>query len=405
MFKVSVILLKRFITLILAVFMCFMLFNSMQVEADDINEDSEYVQLFPETDIPVLKTQMPKLDATNAIVMDMKTGRVLYEKHAYVKKAMASTTKIMTAIITLEKGNLEEVVTVSKKAAGIWGSSINLKAGEQLKLGELLYGLMLKSGNDAAIAIAEHIGGSVEGFCEMMNQKALDLGAENTRFTSPHGLDMPDHYTTAYDLALITRYALNNPVFSKIVSTENINVGGRAMHNTNEMLGAYQGADGVKTGYTGQAGRCLVASATRDNRRLISVVLGSPSRNARAQSSKNILDYAFNNYSEYTLLEADEIMGKVSVKKGIDDFVHTRATQKIVLPLRKDEYDAIQRQVDMKETINPPVAANIEVGKVHFILDGKVIAESPIVTCNDVRRKTFFDYFYDIIYEWGKIMK
>lgn len=207
---------------------------------------------FETEDCAVSLESIPIIDAAAAIVMDTETGRVLFEKNAYSRRPIASTTKIMTGILAIEMGDLNDEVTVSKGASRIWGSVIDLQQGEKLKLGELLYGLMLSSGNDAAIAIAEHIGGTLENFLEMMNKKARLIGARNTNFKSPHGLDMEGHYSTAYDIALITRYALENPIFSKIVATKQAVIPKRNLYNTNEMLEMYHGADGVKTGYTGK---------------------------------------------------------------------------------------------------------------------------------------------------------
>lgn len=396
---------KKFLFFLIIVTLAFAGICRTPVWADDINEDGKYVQIFPQAASPVPQKQIPQINATNAIVIDMKSGRVLLEKNAYTRKAMASTTKIMTAIVALENGNLKDEVTVSKRAASIRGSVIDLKAGQKLTLNELLYGLMLNSGNDAAIAIAEHIGGSVEDFCEMMNQKASALGAANTHFTSPHGLDAPEHYTTAYELAKITQYALKNPIFARIVSTQSAQIPGSSLYNTNELLNAYPGADGVKTGYTGQAGRCLVTSVTRNNQRFISVVLGSPTRTARAQSSKSILDYAFTNYKTHTLLKEGEPMGRLPVIKGIVPDVGVKAAEELTIPLRQEEYDSLQKQVYMKNALESPVSANIEAGTIRYLIGDKVIAESAIITDAEVRRKNFADYLYDVITEWGRILQ
>jgi len=177
----------------------------------------------------------PRIEAKAAIVIDADTGRVLYEKDAYSRRAIASTTKIMTAIVAIENGNLDDKVKVSSRAASIWGSTIKLKPGEELTLKELLYGMMLRSGNDAALAVAEH-GGTVENFVKMMNDKARELGLKNTAFKTPHGLDVEGHYSTAYELAMLTRYALQNPVFAQIVATKSTTITNRSLYTTNEML-------------------------------------------------------------------------------------------------------------------------------------------------------------------------
>ncbi len=346
----------------------------------------------------------PVVNATASIVMDMKSERVLYEKNAYTIKAMASTTKIMTAILALEKGNIEDDVKVSKRAAMVGGSSVNLLEGEVFKLKDLLYGLMLNSGNDAAIAIAEHIGGTVEGFVDMMNQKAQDLDLADTSFRSPHGLDADGHYTTAYDLARLTAYSLKNPMFSKIVSTKSIALPRLGLYNTNDMLWYYPGADGVKTGFTGKAGRCLVTSVTRDDWRIISVVLGCPTNSIRAQSSSAILNYAFDNYRPYSLLDSNELFTKIPVKKGIIGEVRIKPIEDIDIPLTNQEVEEIQRVVTLPDMLPAPVVDNIEVGTVKYILNDKVIAQSPLKTVESVRRKNFGDYFDDIVKSWGRLV-
>ncbi|RCX17174.1 D-alanyl-D-alanine carboxypeptidase (penicillin-binding protein 5/6) [Anaerobacterium chartisolvens] len=368
--------------------------------ADDIYEDARDVRLVSSGESPGAGLKPPRVDALSAIVLDMKSGRVLYEKNSYTKRAMASTTKIMTAIVAIENGSLDDKVAVSKRAAAIHGSTIHLSEGEKLPLRELLYGLLLNSGNDAAIAVAEHIGGSVENFCEMMNEKAEILGARNTCFKSPHGLDSPEHYSTAYDMAIITRYALENPVFSKIVGTKKAEITGHSLYNTNELLGFLPGVDGVKTGYTGQAGRCLVASATRDGRRIISVVLGCNTRTARAQSSQNMLEYAFTNYKPYRLLEYEEKITDILVIKGVKSYVSIRAVDEIAYPLTQSEKDRLVREVDLPESFRAPVMKDIEVGSIRYLLDEKVIGESSLKTGSDIRKKGFWDYFAQILKTW-----
>lgn len=370
--------------------------------ADEFPEDEPFIGVISNGDGN--QFEMPKIGAGAAIVMDTETGRVLFEKNAYSRRSMASTTKIMTAIVAIENGNLDDIVTVSQKAAVVGGSTIHLKAGEKLTLRELLYGLMLESGNDAAIAIAEHIGGTVDNFLEMMNKKAGLLGAKNTCFKSPHGLDKNGHYSTAYDLAVITRYALKNPTFSKIVGTRSMGITNRGLYNTNEMLDLYPGADGVKTGYTGLAGRCLVTSATRDNWRIISVVMGCPTRYIRAQSSKAILDYAFNNFKIYALLKPGEDIRKIPVIKGVKDSVAVKSIEEIRFPLKKDELDMVETGVYLPDSLTAPVYAGEDVGSIEYLINGEAIAHSTLKAWTDVRRKGFMDYLEDIFKAWSKMM-
>ncbi|MCX7841872.1 MAG: D-alanyl-D-alanine carboxypeptidase [Clostridia bacterium] len=398
----------RFLKKLLILFLCcVILFGSLQpsvVLADDKYEDETVTGVCSEPE-PAAFSKKPAIDAAAAIVMDSKSGRVLYEKNSRVKKAIASTTKIMTCIIALERGNPDDIVTVSKRAASVWGSTIKLKQGQKLKLEELLYGLMLNSGNDAAIAIAEHIGGTVESFAVMMNEKAREIGAFDSSFKTPHGLDVQGHYSTAYDMALITRYALTNPQFSKIVGTKSAQISCKGLYNTNEMLGVYPGADGVKTGYTGQAGRCLVTSATRGGMRLISVVLGSPTRTKRAQASKSILDYSFLNYKPYTVLEAGEVIKSIPAEKGVLKEVEIKAVEEFVLPMTESEISSLEREVTLPAKMEAPLREGQEAGTIKLLLNGEVLLQSKLVAAKSVERKGLVDYFGELLLKWQRIMR
>lgn len=391
-----------FFVIIACVLFCPAAFSS--VHSDDIYEGEPERPAFSSSDAVKIASP-PRVDAASAVVMDMESGRVLYSKNADVRRPIASTTKIMTAIVAIENGNLKDTAIVSKRAAGTGGSSIDLKAGEKMTLKELLYGLLLNSGNDASIAIAEHIGGTVENFVEMMNAKANDMGLKDTAFKTPHGLDANGHYSTANELALMTGYALGLKTFSDIVRTVNTKITGRSLYNTNEMLGFYPGTDGVKTGYTGQAGRCLVCSVTRDDWRIISVVLGCPTRTIRAESSRRILDYSFNNYKQYTLLVTYESIKNIRVIKGKSSRVPILAVEEIKLPLRHEELSALKTEVELPDSFEAPVKGGIEVGNIRFVLDGKVIAESALETGDEVQRKGVGDYLDEFLGTWGKLMK
>ncbi len=236
------------------------------------------------------------ISATSAILIDASSEKVIFQKNAYERLPMASTTKIMTALIACESGKLKKTVKISPVASSTEGSSLWLKPGEKQKLGDLTYGLMLKSGNDAAVAIAEYIAGSVDAFSLLMNKRAKELGAKNTQFKNPSGLHEEGHYTTAYDLALITRKAMKNKYFSKIVSTKTKTIPNksekwdRALTNHNKMLWRYEGCNGVKTGYVKVSGRCLVTSAKRGKIKLICVTLNAPSD---WNDHRILLDYGF----------------------------------------------------------------------------------------------------------------
>jgi D-alanyl-D-alanine carboxypeptidase (penicillin-binding protein 5/6) len=372
--------------------------------ADDMIEEVPASSIFEDVLPEMVYGTEPEINARSAIVIDAESGRVLFEKNAYIKRPMASTTKVMTAIITLENCDLNEVVTVSRNAALVNGSTINLTTGEKLTMRELMYGLLLRSGNDAAIAIAEHIGGSVDGFAKMMNDKAREIGAYNTKFTTPHGLDEEGHYSTAYDMALITRYALKNPVFNDIVGTRSIQVGKRTMNNTNEMLWGYEGADGVKTGYTGKAGRCLITSATRNGRRYISVVLFCDSRDQRALSSKKILDYAFERYFPQTLIKS-EYIGYVPVIRGNENQLPVYVEKTITLPVTEIEKNELYTRISLPKSLHAPIRQKQIVGTLSVFLGDEILCESVIRAGKNIQSKTVLQYILDVFIAWFKMVK
>ena len=244
----------------------------------------------------------PGISATSAVLVDARSGQVLFEKNAHEQRSIASTTKIMTAIIVLERAKLDEIVTVSNSASSVGESALFLRTGEKISVRELLYALLLQSANDVAVALAEHIGGSVAGFAELMNRKANSIGAEDTHFANPHGLYDANHYSTPYDLALITRYCFEDGRFTKIVATKEHDIPRQGKNqptkvkNHNKLLWNYPYANGVKTGFIRQAGYCLISSANKNGVQLISVVLNSPSSDACFEDSQNLLEYAFGKF-------------------------------------------------------------------------------------------------------------
>lgn len=347
----------------------------------------------------------PVVNALAAIVVEESTGRILFARNAAQKRSIASTTKIMTALVALENGDLEDAVTISKRAAAIGGSTAGLQAGEKYTLRELLFVMLMISGNDAAIAVAEHVGGTVEHFAEMMNKKAKSIGAVNSNFVTPHGLDRENQYSTASDLAVITIEALRNPVFAEIVSTTNTSISGIHLYNTNELLGSCPGVDGVKTGYTGKAGRCLVTTARRGNMRLISVVLGSPTRNARASASRAMLEYCFNNFRMHRLLQSGEIYARVPVYRGIGQTIELRADQDIEVPLSELEVDLLAARSSVPEVLNAPVYAGMDTGFVEYEVNGEVVGRSMLKTSINIRKKNYSDYLNEVLHSWSKMMR
>ncbi|AFK86896.1 MULTISPECIES: D-alanyl-D-alanine carboxypeptidase family protein [Thermoanaerobacterium] len=353
----------------------------------------------------------PQIAAKAAIVMDQRSGRILFEKNISEKLPMASTTKIMTLLLALEYGNLNDIVTVSKKAASVGGSSIWLSPGEKISMINLLYGLMLNSGNDAATAIAEHISGSVDKFVELMNKKAKEIGAYNTNFVTPSGLDIgiDNHYTTAYDLALITRYAFNNyNKFAEIVSTKEKTIPwdgkgyDRYLRNKNKMLWQYEGADGVKTGFTNKAGRCLVASATRNGQRLISVVLNS---GPMWEDTQKILDYSFANYTPIKIISKGQMVKTISVVNGKGKYLPLIYNSDFILPISKDEEINVKIDYSLPKSVKAPIGIGEKVGVAIVKLNDNQIATIDVVAGKNVDERDYKFNFKTIIKNWIDILQ
>ncbi len=362
----------------------------------------------------------PTLNSRAAIIFDRESKTVIFGKNINEKRAMASTTKIMTAIITLEKGNLEDVVEVSKKAANIGGSRLGLSTGDKIKLRDLLYGLLLRSGNDAAIQIAIHIGGSVEGFAELMNNKAKELGLQNTHFVTPHGLDDSNHYTTAYELALLTDYALNIEEFAKIVNTKqttiSINSKPMTITNTNELLGNLDGVNGVKTGFTNNAGRCLVTSVKRNDWQVITIVLGADTKKFRTKDSIELIEYNFKNFERVNIKEKieDEFekwkianANNIEIIKGKQNNIKIGMTYNYdyeLYPVNKTELNNIKIQIECKKKVIAPIERNYQIGEIHVILSNKEIMNIPIIIEEAIEKKNVTDYFGEIMSNYTNII-
>lgn len=342
----------------------------------------------------------PKILADAALLMDGRTGQVLWEKNGRRRMAPASTTKVMTAILAIERGDLEQVVTVSRRAASVAGSSMGLRTGNRYTLSELLQGLLMRSGNDAATAIAEQVGGSVEDFVRLMNEKAIDLGAVNTHFENPHGLDSPGHYTTVEDMALMTRYAMRLPLFAEIVSSKERTVepedrkGQQLLQNTNRLLWTYTWADGVKTGTTGRAGKCLVASATRDGQRLIAVVFRSSDRWGDAT---RLLDYGYKNFAAVLVAPGGELLSQVQVRGGLGSQVPVVFGEElaVVVPRRQGEPLLVEMQVEVDPVLRAPLYQGQLVGTAYALAEGKVVGHAPLVAGAAVPRWT----------PWGALLR
>ena len=320
---------------------------------------------------------------------------------------MSSTTKIMTAIVVIENTNLNNVVEISSKAAGIGGSRLKIKRGDKITVRDLLYGLMLRSGNDAAVALAEYVGGSVEGFAILMNKKAAEIGLENTNFVTPHGLDSEEHYTTAYELAILTDYALSNEIFVNIVRTKscNININGysRTISNTNELLGNLNGVYGVKTGFTNGAGRCLVTAIKRNDLDIICIVLGADTKKIRTTDSVKLIEYTFSNFMNIdmrTKIE-DEFknwkninFGRINIEKGIKNGINLKLGEYNLesYPIKNNTEEKVEIDIEAKLDLIAPVKAETKIGTLIISYDNKKIQEVDILTVEEVKKKGILDY-------------
>ena len=333
----------------------------------------------------VLFIQCPAVNAVSAekaMVLDAVTGRVLYQKNADQQSLIASTTKIMTALVVCEQCNVLDRMRIPREAVGIEGSSMYLKEGEILTIQELLYGLMLSSGNDAAVALAIYCGGTVEGFAELMNDKAHVLGLRNTHFVNPNGLDSPGHYSTARDLAVLAAYAMENPVFYKTVSAKTVTVGNRHLRNHNKLLWMVEGADGVKTGFTKAAGRILVSSATRNHRRLVCVTLNDPNDWA---DHTHLLEEGFSRYGVKRIVTAGETVGTLEVESGMGYHVEILAAEDFDYPLSSDETAIVA--ISGPGFVYSPVAEGADAGFVYVLIDGCAVARIPVVYGRTIERE------------------
>ena len=322
----------------------------------------------------LLPREARAVSAEKALSMDAVSGRVLFEKNADSRSLIASTTKIMTALVVCEQCNVLDRMRIPREAVGIEGSSMYLREGEVLTLQELLYGLMLSSGNDAAVALAIYCGGTVEGFVERMNDKARVLGLNNTHFENPNGLDSPGHYSTARDLAKMASYAMENPVFYKTVSAKNVTVGDRYLHNHNKLLWLVEGADGVKTGFTKAAGRALVSSATREGRRIIAVTLNDPNDWREHQT---FLEEGFARFSVRRIVTAGERIGALEVAGGDGKTVEVLAAEHFDYALAPEE----KPQVALPGAgfVYAPVAEGADAGFAYVLIQGKAVGKFPVV--------------------------
>lgn len=353
--------------------------------------DGQEVQLLPTASEP------DSLQAKYALLMDAENRRVLFEKNGYTEVPMASTTKIMTLLVALEHASPDEVVTVSAYAASMPEVHLGMKKGEQYRLCDLYYSLMLESHNDTAVAIAEHVGGSVDGFADLMNEKAAEIGAVHTHFVTPNGLDAEGHYTTAYDLALIASCALENEAFQEIIQTpaysfQELN-GKRSVSVVNKdlFLTSYEGALGIKTGFTGKAGYCFVGAARRGEKKFVSVVLASgwpPHKAYKWKDTTRLMDYGMNNYEPRQILKKHTVFQAVPVTDSIEqEAVPSYAEDEVTLLLREGE--EVTTEAELPDKLQAPVRKHDQIGTLTVRIDGEIYRSLPLYAEEDRRRITF----------------
>ena len=391
--------------------------NIEEIEKDTRQIIEETNGYFNEEDfsqnVALKERKEPIINARKYAIYDRGSKRIIYGKNNNIKCAMASTTKIMTAIIAIENNNisLDGETIVSQRAASVGGSRLGLKKGDKITNKELLYGLMLKSGNDAAIAIAEEIGGSVEGFVKMMNNKAQDLDLNNTHFVTPHGLDNPEHYTTATELAILTDYALSNQLFKEIVSTKTytIRINGNpiTINNTNELLGVLNGVVGVKTGFTNGAGRCLVTETVRGKRDLIVIVLGADTKKDRTRDSIRLIEYGFSEFKELDIdnevKDLFEEWKQINIKrikidkaKESEVSLYLSSISQKTLLVESNKSESLEYEIISLTHIKAPIYNDQKLGVIMIKYDGEIIDQVDILVKNEIKKKNWMDFYIEI---------
>lgn len=413
---------KRIISLIILLIICtsnIIIFADDEIEEYNKKIDNNEINKTIETSANL--NDEPKINSRSAVVIDRKSKNIIYGKNENVKKAMASTTKIMTAMVVIQNTNLNNIVEISKKAAGTGGSRLGLKVGDKITVKDLLYGLLLRSGNDCAVALAEYVAGSVPEFSNLMNQNAQMLGLNNTHFVTPHGLDEEEHYTTAYELAILADYALNNKVFAQIVNTKsytiNINKNSKTLNNTNELLGNLNGVYGVKTGFTNGAGRCLVTSIKRGNLDVICVVLGADTKKDRTRDSAQLIEYTFNKYEEIDIKEKikesfekwNEINGnRINIERGESSKLELILNDKdkiFTYPIEKGTEDNINIEINANLNLKAPVLENSKIGKMKVYYNAKELLEIDIINTNKINKKRIKNYMSDIFKNYDNYLE
>lgn len=352
---------------------------------------------------PVFAENAINVNAKSAVLMEQSTRRILYESTPDEQLPIASVTKIMTMLLIMEaiddgKISMEDMVPVSERAMSMGGSTMFLETGEQLSVYEMLKGIAVASANDGCVAMAEFISGSEEAFVERMNERAAELGMENTHFINTNGLDADGHYSSARDVALMSAELLKHDKIFEFTTiwTDKMHNGKFDLANTNKMIRFYPGANGLKTGSTSKALCCLSATAVRDDLQLIAVVLGSPTSKDRFSAARTLLDYGFANYAVDKPVKQDDCVGTVPVKKGVSDELEICAKESFSLLMKKSEKGSCESEIVIPEYVNAPVTKGDIIGKIVFTKDGEQVGETEVIAANDVAKKRFDDYLAEI---------
>ncbi len=347
------------------------------------------------------------VNAKSAILIETSSGRVIYEYEADQRLAPASVTKVMTMLLIMEaidRGDItyDTVVTASERAKSMGGSTIFLDTGEQMTIDDLLKGIAVASGNDACVAVAEHLSGSVEAFVDVMNNRAQELGMANTHFVTCNGLDDDNHYSSARDIAIMSRELLKHRDIFKYTTIwmDSLRGGKFQLANTNKLIRYYAGANGLKTGSTSKAGCCISATAQRDSMQLCAVVLGSPNSKARFSSASNLLNYGFDNF---TVIGAPkgESMGEIEIKKGSSAFLSAVLKDDCSSAVEKVNANRIEKEITLPKVLPAPVRKGEKVGELVLKIDGDVIAKSDIIAKNEVKKVSFGEMYYKILKKWA----
>lgn len=355
------------------------------------------------TDVPVSKSEAPfEVAAKGAVLIDASTGEVLFEQDSHTQLPPASVTKVMTMLLVMEavqdgKIHLEDRVTISEHAASMGGSQMYMEAGEMHTVAELMEGVAMASANDGCVALAEFVAGSEEIFVEKMNQRAEELGMRDTHFVNTNGLPVADHYSSAYDIALMSQklyeFEETHQWFTTWQSTITVGLPGKekefGLTNTNKLIKAYEGCNGIKTGFTSEAGYCLSASATRGDTHLIAVALGSETSKIRNAEIAKLLDYGFANYETAVIAEEGQIMGTVLIEKGTPTSVSAVTTERITVLTGKGQKDTLKTEVTISETVPLPLEKGQEIGKITLYDEEEKLAEYPLVAAAPVEKASF----------------